>query len=262
LRDLESDAVTRNPGPVLFFMVKSGTPQELHCSQEIEMANREDLGDSRARSWTPEAGDPVRPVGQGYDPALSAKDQAHDLAQQAKEVAGQAKEQVKDLASQAKDQTVELAYQAKDQVTDLVAEQKARAAERLGGLAGALHEAAQRLEQRDADGFGRYAHRAADQMDRVSRYLRDKDLPMLVRDTETFARRHPDIFLGGSLFAGVLLARFLKSSAERRSPWPDELSTRPVAERYRSSGYAGDAGGGGAPYRGDLAADPAVTGGF
>lgn len=158
------------------------------------MANRETLGSNATRPMTAEAG--------------------QDLKQQAKDVAGQAKDQVKDLASQAKDQTVELAHQAQDQVVTLVDQQKKQAAERLGGLAGALHEAAKNLEQKDTEGFGRYAHRAADQVDRASRYLREKDLQGFVHDTEGFARRHPDLFLGGSLVAGVLLARFLKSSAK------------------------------------------------
>jgi gas vesicle protein len=169
----------------------------------------------------------------------------HDLAQQTKEMAGQAKEQVKDLAHQAKDQTVELAHQATDQVSQLVDQQKQQAAERLGGLAGALHEAAKQLEQKDTGGFGRYAHRAADQVDRASRYLKEKDLQSFVRDTETFARRHPDLFLGGTLIAGVLLARFLKSSADRgEESWQGGASARPgygSRERF-ATGYAGYSG--------------------
>lgn len=184
------------------------------------MANRETLGGNATRPMTSEAG--------------------QDLKQQAKDTAGQAKDQVKDLASQAKDQTVELAHQAQDQVSTFVDQQKKQAAERLGGLAGALHEAAKNLEQKDAEGFGRYAHRAAEQVDRASRYLREKDLQGFVRDTETFARRHPDFFLGGSLVAGVLLARFLKSSAKEArggDSWPaGQMAGRPSGsgDRYGS----------------------------
>ena len=176
-----------------------------------------------------------------------------DLTEQAKDVAGQAKEQVKDLASQAKEQTVEMAHQATDQVTQLVDQQKQQAAERLGGLAGALHEAAKKLEEKDTQGFGRYAHRAADQVERASRYLREKDLPSFVRDTEGFARRHPDLFLGGTLFAGVLLARFLKSSADRGYG---------SGERERGYGAAQRFGSGteGRPYRSEVF--PGTTGGL
>jgi hypothetical protein len=34
-----------------------------------------------------------------------------------------------------------------------------------------------------------------------------------VRDTESFARRRPEVFLGGTILAGLMLARFLKASA-------------------------------------------------
>lgn len=190
------------------------------------MANREDLGGSSS-----------------------------GVTEQVKDVAQQAKDQVKDLASQAKDQTVEMAHQAQDQVTNLVARQKEQAAERLGGLAGALHDAARQLEQKDADGFGRYAHRAADQVDKASRYLRDKDLPTLVRDTEGFARRHPDLFLGGSLVAGVLLARFLKSSAEHGEPGKER-----TMGSDRSLGYQGNQGAPNRPYR-QAGYPPAAMGG-
>lgn len=175
----------------------------------------------------------------------AVSDPTKDLAQQTKEMAGHAKEQVKDLAGQAKDQTVELAHQASDQVSQMVDQQKKQAAERLGGLAGALHEAARQLEQKDADGFGRYAHRAADQVDRASRYLKEKDLQSFVRDAEGFARRHPDLFLGGTLIAGVLLARFLKSSADRREEeWQGGASDRAgygSRERF-ARGYEGGQG--------------------
>jgi hypothetical protein len=75
-----------------------------------------------------------------------------------------------------------------------------------------------------------------------------------VHDAETFARRHPDLFLGGTFVAGLLLARFLKSSTpewrereERgeRGPWrpPYSGDDRDTAagrgtERYGSP-YAG-----------------------
>jgi len=51
---------------------------------------------------------------------------------------------------------------------------------------------------------------------KAASHFKEKDLGDLVHDAEGFARRHPDLFLGGSLIAGVLVARFLKSSAERR----------------------------------------------
>ena len=139
-------------------------------------------------------------------------------------------QQVKELASDAKDETKKMAEQARDHVQELVGRQKDQAAERLGGLAGALREAAHKLQEGDQGGdFGRYVDRAAQQVDRLSGYLRDKDLGGFVRDTESFARRRPEVFLGGTLLAGLMLARFLKSSA------PERYDRGPYSSGYRAS---------------------------
>jgi hypothetical protein len=147
------------------------------------------------------------------------------------------KEEAKNLASEAKNEVAGLASQAKDHVQGLVGERKDRAAEQLGSFAGSLRDAARKLE--DGDGgipaLGRYAQTAADQVDRVSQYLRDRDLNAFVRDAETFARRHPDVFLGGTFLAGLILARFFKASERRHQ---DEL-----AEDWQRVGYGGAYGG-------------------
>ncbi|HEY4563511.1 MAG TPA: hypothetical protein VIJ36_11055 [Thermoanaerobaculia bacterium] len=131
------------------------------------------------------------------------KDLAQDVKEQAKSLAGDAKEQAKDVANQ-----------ARDHVQTLVGQQKDQAADRLRALAGALREAGRKLnEGQQAGDFGQYADRAAQQVERLSTYLRDSELRDFVRDTETFARRRPEVFLGGTLIAGLMLARFLKASS-------------------------------------------------
>lgn len=134
--------------------------------------------------------------------------------QDGESITQQAKEQARHLASEAKDQTRKVAGQARDHVQKLVDEQKDQAAERLGSLAGVLRETGTRLSEGDQNGdLSRYADRAAEQVDRLSVYLRDNDLRGFVRDTESFARRRPEVFLGGALLAGLALARFLKASS-------------------------------------------------
>jgi len=119
------------------------------------------------------------------------------------------KEQAKSLASDAKEQAKDAANQARDHVQTLVGQQKDQAADRLHSLADALREAGRKLnEGQQAGDLGQYADRAAQQVERLSAYLRDRE-----RDTETFARRRPEVFLGGTLIAGLMLARFLKASS-------------------------------------------------
>ena len=159
-------------------------------------------------------------------------------------VAQQAKDQVRNLAGDAKREASNMASQAGDMVQGLVSKQKDQAAQRLGSVAGALRDVGNRLnEQQENAGFGQYAVRAADQVDRLSGYLRDRDLNTFVQDTESFARRHPDVFLGGTFLAGLLLARFLKSSSSSQdedwnanayasyNDYPGQMSRR---------GYAGE----------------------
>ncbi len=135
--------------------------------------------------------------------------------------AGAVKDEVQRLATEAREETARVASQARSQATELASRATEQTVRRLGSLAAALRQAGQQLETDDAAGFGRYAGMAADQVEKVSGYLEGKDLGQLVRDTQTFARRHPDLFLGGAFVAGVMLARFIKSSA------PETTSMQP-----------------------------------
>jgi hypothetical protein len=151
------------------------------------------------------------PAEQGSGAGQNSVQQARD---QAKELAQGAKEQVKSLTSDAKEGAKDVAKQARDHVQGLIGQQKDQAADRLGSLASALRDAGRKLNQDQAAGdVGQYADRAAGQVERLSKYLRQSDLTNLVRDTEAFARRRPEVFLGGTLIAGLMLARFLKASA-------------------------------------------------
>jgi hypothetical protein len=148
--------------------------------------------------------------GQAATPNL---DPSHELPAH-QNLAQDAKEQAKSLASDAKEQAKDVANQARDHVQTLVGQQKDQAADRLQSLAGALREAGHKLNEGEQAGdFGQYADRAAQQVEKLSTYLRDNDLRGFVRDTENFARRRPEVFLGGTLIAGLMLARFLKASS-------------------------------------------------
>jgi hypothetical protein len=147
-----------------------------------------------------------------------------------------AKQEVKSLLSEAKQETSRLAETAKEKVTDTAVARKDAAAETIGTVADVLRDAGQRLQEETA--LGRYAETAADQVERLSQYLRRKDLGGMMRDAETFARRHPELFLGVAFLGGIAAARFLKSSAPRpETPRePAVASPEPPAPAYRS-GY-------------------------
>jgi hypothetical protein len=123
------------------------------------------------------------------------------------------------LVKDAKDAIGEAAQGLKAKAAGAVDDRKDTAAQTLGTVAGALRGAAQDLHLGEAAALGTYAESAAEQLDKVAGYLREKNLKGLQRDAETFARRHPEVFLGGAFLAGILAARFLKSTRPQEEPF-------------------------------------------
>lgn len=109
-------------------------------------------------------------------------------------------------------------------------DQQVRAADQLGTVAHAIHQAATDLQQRELDAAARYADSIADQIERLAGSLRDRDLDDLVADAERFARRQPELFIGGAVMLGFLFARFLKSSAQRREMGRQEVMATPYGD--------------------------------
>jgi hypothetical protein len=71
-----------------------------------------------------------------------------------------------------------------------------------------------------AAGIHRFADTVAEKIEDAGRYLGENDIEDIAADVATLARRHPVAFVAGSFAAGLLLARFLKSSS-RRSRWAE-----------------------------------------
>jgi hypothetical protein len=94
---------------------------------------------------------------------------------------------------------------------DLAEERKAAAADNVGRLSRAVHDAADQLGGELPQAAG-YIHSAADRLQGASRTLRERSVEDMVGDLTDFARRQPVAALAGAVLAGFALARFLKSS--------------------------------------------------
>ena len=92
--------------------------------------------------------------------------------------------------------------------------QKTRATEALGSVAAAIRQSSQPLRDNNQATLADYAGTAADQLEQFATRLRERDLTELMDDAKRFARRRPAIFVGAAFAAGVLAARFLKSSPD------------------------------------------------
>jgi hypothetical protein len=91
--------------------------------------------------------------------------------------------------------------------------QKDTGAEHVSGFAKAAHKAAENLQEQNP-GIAGLMNEAADGLDQMASKLRERDVSDIYGAMQDFARRQPVTFFLGSMAAGVLLARFLKSSAE------------------------------------------------
>jgi hypothetical protein len=92
--------------------------------------------------------------------------------------------------------------------------QKTRATDTLGSVAAAIRQSSQPLRDNNQAMLADYAGKAADQLEQFSTRLRERDLTELMDDAKRFARRQPALFVGAAFAAGVLAARFLKSSPD------------------------------------------------
>src|SRR6188508_2479721 len=94
--------------------------------------------------------------------------------------------------------------------------QKNKATDGIGTVAQAVRQTTQHLRDQQHETIARYVDEAANQLERVSNQLRDKDVGELMQDAQRFARRRPAVFIGSAFAIGLLGARFLKSSRDRR----------------------------------------------
>ena len=105
-------------------------------------------------------------------------------------------------------------HAVKDRATTQLKDQKGRATDVVDVLAHAVRQTTDRLRQERHDTIAQYVDRAAEQLERFSGTIRNKDVGELMRNVRDFARRQPTLFIGGSFVAGLLAARFLKSSRD------------------------------------------------
>jgi hypothetical protein len=125
-------------------------------------------------------------------------------AQRIKSTARETADQVKNAASS----TV---ARAKEEAGKIADGRRQVAADRIGGYSSAVHESAKSLEEKDPN-IAWFTHRAADRLQNVANYVRDRDFAALRRDAEDVARRHPAAFFGGLFVAGLLVGNLLKAS--------------------------------------------------
>ena len=123
---------------------------------------------------------------------------------------GYSKQNVEQKANQVTRQVADKAQSTFENVRGKVSEQ-------FTAVARAIESAADRLAQTDQSGLSKRVQQYVQKAENASRYLQNKSPRELKDDLDRFARKRPAWFLGGAVLAGLLAARFLKSSEQKGS---------------------------------------------
>ncbi len=119
---------------------------------------------------------------------------------------GTTTEKIRRTAGQAADR-------AKQKVAQVADEQKDAAADKIGGYGSRLRDTARSAEAEDPN-IAHFANEAADRLESVANYVRDADITRLKEDAVVAARRHPALFMGGMLVAGLVIGNLVKASVQ------------------------------------------------
>ncbi|MEW2045117.1 hypothetical protein [Streptomyces sp. NPDC005476] len=157
-------------------------------------------------------GDSTRLQQTGETARAEASATAGQVQQAAGQVAGTAMDQAKSVAGEARQQVGVVADDLRGRVMEEAEGQTRRAA-------GTLHQWADDLaglaENAQSDSPARsLAAQAADGGHRAADYLEKQGVDGVLSDVQSFARRRPAAFLGGTLLAGFAVGRLVKVGAK------------------------------------------------
>jgi hypothetical protein len=102
-------------------------------------------------------------------------------------------------------------------ITAAVDARKDKAIDGLMGVADAVRRLGDPLQEESYGKAAEYTRRAAERLDEVALYLRERDSRQLIQDLRGFAKRQPAVFIGIGFLAGAVFGRFLKSSSGGRA---------------------------------------------
>ena len=121
-----------------------------------------------------------------------------------------------DLLQHAKQATGNIVNKVQQQAGSQLTRQKETAASELSQVANAVRRIRENLPQQDlgpiARVVGDYGEKAANSLERLSTYVREKDPKQLLDDVQNFGRRRPALMLGGAFLLGFAGARLIRSS--------------------------------------------------
>lgn len=155
-------------------------------------------------------------------PNLSPVSADNPTTRSAQEIGRSLKSAASDCASDLKAGAARAAHTSKD-----------AAANRIDGLGHSIDDTARALEGKDPN-IAWFAHRAAERVQRVADYIRERDFASLREDCNDLARRHPAAFFGGLFVAGLVVGNMLKATARGTAESAVRYRPQPGGEDYRA----------------------------
>lgn len=137
------------------------------------------------------------------------------------QTAGQGQGQEKDLLQQAKQAGGEIMNQVQQRAGSQISQQKDSAASDLSTVVNAVRRFGESLSTEANGPIARYAaqygDKAAQNLERLTTYIREQDPKQLLNDVQNFGRRRPAWLVGGAFVLGFAGARLIRSSMEAAS---------------------------------------------
>ena len=135
-----------------------------------------------------------------------------DLGEAVEQAKSKVKSTAKAMVEQGQQAASSVADNARGTVKTTLTGQKDHVADQLLATAQVLQTAGDQFKQNGTPFVSDYAAKAAASITDFSGALKEKQVEQIVADTEAFARRSPALYLGAAAVAGLVAARFLKSS--------------------------------------------------
>jgi len=146
---------------------------------------------------------------------------------------------------------------ARDSAMSLLDGQRARVADQIAALGGALQQSTESLESTGIASLAEYVNQAAEQINGFADTVRDRSWNDLAGDLESFGRRYPLTFMMSAMGVGFMLGRFLLSSSDRTQT---SMSSGAGMSGVRTSGMRGDMGSASRPVPSGARAEYGSTG--
>jgi hypothetical protein len=126
-----------------------------------------------------------------------------------------------DLLTHAKEAGGEIVNKVQERAGSQINRQKETAATEISQVANAVRRIRESLPGEESGAVARFAaeygDKAADSLERLSKYIREQDPKQLLDDVQNFGRRRPALLLGGAFLLGFAGARLIKSSMDMGS---------------------------------------------